>query len=198
MVACALGLAGCVPPPSQSPSAVTASVPPEQDRAVRDDLAPFIGRPLWTNSRAHFNLCPPDNNPCRPAAGKFTVDYVEAVLPFQVARLHMTFAEGASGVIEMRTDVLKMAVMDHDPLIAEAAAPGPLTAKVKVANEHYIAPYIYPGMTKDQVLNSVWGKPKRIKEKSGYKGFREWWYYPKGNVLHFVNGKLVDIEEMKR
>ena len=191
MLAVGLGLAGCVPPPP-SQTIVTLQAAPEQDRAVREELAPMIGMTLWTKGNNQFRLCQ-SSGPCAPKSGKFTLDSVESVSQLGIARMHLSFADGASGIVEMRPDAFKLSAVDRDPLIASL----PTSSYRPKADPNYKSPFVYPGMTTEQVLSSVWGKPKRIRDKYGVKGHREWWYYPKGGILHFVDGRLVDIEEMK-
>lgn len=50
------------------------------------------------------------------------------------------------------------------------------------------------GMTKQDVLDSSWGKPKYINTTTTRYGVREQWVYGGGNYLYFENGILTSIQ----
>ncbi|MGS2779879.1 hypothetical protein ACVBAX_21310 [Robertmurraya sp. GLU-23] len=50
------------------------------------------------------------------------------------------------------------------------------------------------GMTKDEVLNSSWGKPDSINTTTSVYGNSEQWVYGNGNYLYFENEVLVTIQ----
>ncbi|MEK3992643.1 hypothetical protein [Robertmurraya sp. FSL R5-0851] len=50
------------------------------------------------------------------------------------------------------------------------------------------------GMTKDEVLNSSWGKPDSINTTTSAYGSSEQWVYGNGNYLYFENEVLVTIQ----
>lgn len=50
------------------------------------------------------------------------------------------------------------------------------------------------GMTKQQVLDSMWGEPEKINTTTTKYGVSEQWVYPNGNYLYFENGKLTAIQ----
>lgn len=53
---------------------------------------------------------------------------------------------------------------------------------------------VYIGMTPSQVLDSSWGKPKRINRTTNRSGTREQWVYGSGNYLNFENDLLTSIQ----
>ncbi len=50
------------------------------------------------------------------------------------------------------------------------------------------------GMTKEQVLGSMWGKPRRVHSTTNAFGTREQWVYGDGNYLYFQDGILTSIQ----
>ena len=53
-----------------------------------------------------------------------------------------------------------------------------------------------------QVLNNrFWGKPQRITRNRAPRAWHEYWKYEaganRGKQLHFINGKLVGIEDLE-
>jgi len=50
------------------------------------------------------------------------------------------------------------------------------------------------GMTTEQVLESTWGKPKKINETITAHGRHEQWVYPGYQYLYFDNGVLTSIQ----
>ncbi len=50
------------------------------------------------------------------------------------------------------------------------------------------------GMSKQDVLDSSWGEPKKINTSIGSWGTHEQWVYGNGNYLYFENGKLTSIQ----
>lgn len=50
------------------------------------------------------------------------------------------------------------------------------------------------GMTKQEVLDSSWGKPTKINKTTGSYGVHEQWVYGGGNYLYFENGVLTTIQ----
>lgn len=50
------------------------------------------------------------------------------------------------------------------------------------------------GMTQQDVLDSSWGKPKRINRTTTKRGAREQWVYGQGNYLYFQDGILESIQ----
>lgn len=50
------------------------------------------------------------------------------------------------------------------------------------------------GMTKQQVLDSMWGEPQKINRTATAYGVSEQWVYPNGNYLYFENGRLTAIQ----
>lgn len=53
---------------------------------------------------------------------------------------------------------------------------------------------VYIGMTKQQVLDSMWGEPIKINTTTTRYGVNEQWVYPNNNYLYFENGKLTAIQ----
>lgn len=53
---------------------------------------------------------------------------------------------------------------------------------------------VYIGMTKQQVLDSMWGEPTKINTTTTKYGVSEQWVYPNNNYLYFENGKLTAIQ----
>lgn len=53
---------------------------------------------------------------------------------------------------------------------------------------------VYIGMTKQQVLDSMWGEPIKINTTTTKYGVSEQWVYPNNNYLYFENGKLTAIQ----
>lgn len=50
------------------------------------------------------------------------------------------------------------------------------------------------GMSRDDALASMWGKPASINTTTTANGTREQWVYGNGNYLYFVNGILTSIQ----
>ena len=50
------------------------------------------------------------------------------------------------------------------------------------------------GMTKQQVLDSMWGEPEKINKTTTAYGTSEQWVYPNNNYLYFENGILTAIQ----
>lgn len=50
------------------------------------------------------------------------------------------------------------------------------------------------GMTKQEVLDSIWGEPEDINTSTGIWGVHEQWIYGNGNYLYFENGRLTAIQ----
>lgn len=50
------------------------------------------------------------------------------------------------------------------------------------------------GMSKQDVLDSSWGKPTKINKSVYSWGTSEQWVYPNNNYLYFENGKLTSIQ----
>jgi hypothetical protein len=50
------------------------------------------------------------------------------------------------------------------------------------------------GYTKEQVLNSTWGKPQKINTTTNAYGTHEQWIYGGGNYLYFDNDVLTTIQ----
>lgn len=50
------------------------------------------------------------------------------------------------------------------------------------------------GMTEQEVLDSSWGKPKRIRSTTTASGTDQQWIYDGGNYLYFSNGKLRAVQ----
>lgn len=50
------------------------------------------------------------------------------------------------------------------------------------------------GMSKQQVLESMWGRPEKINETTTAAGTREQWVYPGYQYLYFSNGVLTTIQ----
>lgn len=50
------------------------------------------------------------------------------------------------------------------------------------------------GMTPEEVIQSMWGKPEKINRTTSAHGVREQWVYGGGNYLYFSNGKLETIQ----
>ena len=53
---------------------------------------------------------------------------------------------------------------------------------------------VYIGMTKQQVLDSMWGSPEKINTTTTKYGVSEQWVYPNYNYLYFENGILTAIQ----
>ena len=49
-------------------------------------------------------------------------------------------------------------------------------------------------MSKQDVLDSSWGKPTKINKSVYSWGTHEQWVYPNDNYLYFENGKLTSIQ----
>lgn len=50
------------------------------------------------------------------------------------------------------------------------------------------------GMTREEVLDSMWGKPQSINRTTGAYGTHEQWVYRGRNYLYFENGVLTTIQ----
>ncbi|GAB6989349.1 hypothetical protein [Paenibacillus pini] len=50
------------------------------------------------------------------------------------------------------------------------------------------------GMSKDQVLKSSWGKPKKVYKTTTATGVDEQWVYGSNNYLYFSDGRLTTIQ----
>lgn len=50
------------------------------------------------------------------------------------------------------------------------------------------------GMTKQDVLDSSWGKPEKINKTTTKYGVREQWVYGNGNYLYFEDDKLTSVQ----
>ncbi|PEL13797.1 hypothetical protein [Bacillus sp. AFS017336] len=64
--------------------------------------------------------------------------------------------------------------------------------KVTEINEN-IQPKI--GMSKEEVINTSWGKPESINKTTNAYGTNEQWVYSDNRYLYFENGILTDIQE---
>jgi hypothetical protein len=53
---------------------------------------------------------------------------------------------------------------------------------------------VHIGMTKEQVINSSWEKPKKMNTTTSKFGTREQWVYGAGNYLYFENDILTSIQ----
>ena len=68
------------------------------------------------------------------------------------------------------------------------------TAKKAKEKEKKKSQGVYIGMTKQQVLDSMWGDPTKINKTTTKYGISEQWVYPNNNYLYFENGKLTAIQ----
>ena len=50
-------------------------------------------------------------------------------------------------------------------------------------------------MTKDEVLNSTWGKPEKINKTTTRYGTSEQWCYSQNKYIYFENGIVTSIQE---
>lgn len=53
---------------------------------------------------------------------------------------------------------------------------------------------VFIGMTQQEVIDSSWGKPKRINRTTTKRGTREQWVYGHGNYLYFQDGILESVQ----
>ena len=51
------------------------------------------------------------------------------------------------------------------------------------------------GMTAEEVLQTTWGKPKRINKTTYTWGIEEQWIYPDNQYIYLENGIVVAISE---
>jgi hypothetical protein len=70
------------------------------------------------------------------------------------------------------------------------ARPGEVEVKSK--------PRLRLGMTKDEVMLNLMGKPAETVEMPSASGPREKWVYPGGRTLYFQKGVLVGMEAVAR
>ena len=82
------------------------------------------------------------------------------------------------------------------------AAPPPRASLSRVAI-HSSRDELQAGMSDLQVLNNRrWGKPQKITRNREDRAWHEYWRYETGanggKQLHFINGILVDVENLKR
>ncbi|MGG1444811.1 hypothetical protein ABE354_22685 [Brevibacillus laterosporus] len=63
----------------------------------------------------------------------------------------------------------------------------------KTSNRTFLIPAI--GMTKEEVLNSAWGKPNNINKTTTANGVHEQWVYSIKKYVYFDNGYVTAIQE---
>ncbi len=132
----------------------------------------------------------------KTAGGRMRFDSVDHCLS-RMCTFHVTFANGIAGYITTDLTSLKYDVIDHEPppVIVRAFYPSFLDRlKGPEAERRRHLPGVSLGMVKAQVLSSAWAEPNRKSEIESRTYFREIWFYPEGNELHFEDGRLAKIK----
>lgn len=69
----------------------------------------------------------------------------------------------------------------------------PMTVKIRKDREA-AKKGVYVGMTREEVLQSSWGRPRKVNTTTTARGISEQWVYSSGNYLYFRDGVLVTIQ----
>ncbi|HTJ64750.1 MAG TPA: hypothetical protein VL899_13170 [Alphaproteobacteria bacterium] len=190
-------LAACVPPGGNYQT--------DGERLV----APYIGRDYWT--RSPFDLyrdtpsCSIVPGTCVPGPtgyGKFHIDGTKGGGPSQEVMAHFVFENGVRGYARITFISFVVTFQDHPPSQTPPSPPKPQTypryidrLPAKEAERLRQLPGVELGMSQQQVLATVWGKPDKVKEIKRAHSDRIGWYYRDGSALFFEDGYLYAIEK---
>ena len=189
LAATATLLMGCTVPPSQDQL---------REQSYKSQMAPYIGRRVWTASGVTFSACReryPIMAECeRYTRGQFTVDSVDG-LGWKGIYVHVSFVDGPSGFLDVDPTVFAREVQDRDPRHEDSAYPlfilNPKDKKsAKVAAERRKLPGVEPGMTMAEVRESAWGVPDHVTYVKARHDSVETWEYPGNAMLYFSNYRL--------
>jgi hypothetical protein len=190
-------LAACVPPGDNYQS--------DGERLV----APYFGRDYWTRYPFQLYLDTPSCNiepgTCERGPtgyGKFHIDGTKGGSSSQEVMAHFVFENGVHGYARITFVSFVVTFQDHPPSPPPAPPPKPQTypayidrLPAKEADRLRQLPGVQLGMTEQQVLMSVWGKPNKVREIKRVRSDRVGWYYRDGGALFFEDGFLYAIEK---
>lgn len=88
-----------------------------------------------------------------------------------------------------------MGIKEDQPPKAKPAKPlTPEQTAERVAKAEKKKQGVRIGMTEQDVLDSSWGRPTRVRNTTNARGIQSQWIYEGQNYLYFENGKLTTVQ----